>query len=446
MQLQLRPDDDDRAAGVVDALAQQVLPEAPLLAPEQIGQRPQRAIGSGVDDGAATAPVVDQGVDGLLQHALLVAHDHLGRALLHQLLEAVVAVDQAAVEIVEIRGGEAAPLHLHHRAQVGRHDRHGLEDHPGGVVAALKEAAGDLEALARLGALVAARGVHLLDQLGLELLEVDRLEQLAHGIGAHAGLEVVRLDDAHLAAHEIDLDATGDVAAHVALVRQLVTELDAVAVHDDGLVLVRVHPGARHDDAGGLRQPHGAVRSSDDLLRGVDRADHLLAGDDGCTVAHQDVHGGVDLVDLAARPAHLERHRDLLVLRLAGAERGDRLARQHQLGACRSLRQDVALFDELAAAGDDFHAGRDEVGVAHVLVVDVPEEQDAAVVADRQQFDDALLLGTQLERQLELRDGLPAGVLLFLDPGRLRHDETGIAKLAVVERELPGEAVLGDAR
>jgi hypothetical protein len=38
IQLQLGTNDDDRPAGIVDALAEQVLAEAPLLALERVGQ------------------------------------------------------------------------------------------------------------------------------------------------------------------------------------------------------------------------------------------------------------------------------------------------------------------------------------------------------------------------------------------------------------------------
>ncbi len=38
VQLQLRADDDDRAAGIVDALAEQVLAEAALLALQHVGR------------------------------------------------------------------------------------------------------------------------------------------------------------------------------------------------------------------------------------------------------------------------------------------------------------------------------------------------------------------------------------------------------------------------
>src|SRR6185503_10490894 len=45
MKLQLRPDDDDRTTGVVNALAEEVLTEAPLLAPEHVGKALELVIG-----------------------------------------------------------------------------------------------------------------------------------------------------------------------------------------------------------------------------------------------------------------------------------------------------------------------------------------------------------------------------------------------------------------
>ena len=81
VQLELGADHDHRAAGVVDALAQQVAAEAALLALEHVGQALQLALAAAADRPAA-APVVDQAVDGFLEHALLVAHDHVGRAQL----------------------------------------------------------------------------------------------------------------------------------------------------------------------------------------------------------------------------------------------------------------------------------------------------------------------------------------------------------------------------
>ena len=68
---------------------------------ERVGERLQRPVVRALQDAAAAA-VVEQRVDRLLQHALLVAHDDLGRAELEQLLQPVVAVDDAAIEIVQV--------------------------------------------------------------------------------------------------------------------------------------------------------------------------------------------------------------------------------------------------------------------------------------------------------------------------------------------------------
>src|SRR6202030_2941040 len=69
MQLELGTDHDDRAAGVVDALAQQVLPEPALLALEHVGERLERPL-VGAGDDAAAPPAVEQGVDSLLHNPL----------------------------------------------------------------------------------------------------------------------------------------------------------------------------------------------------------------------------------------------------------------------------------------------------------------------------------------------------------------------------------------
>ena len=84
--------------------------------------------------GPAAAAVVEQGVDGLLQHPLLVVDDDLGRAEVEQALEAVVPVDHAPVEVVEVGGREAAAVELDHRPQLRRDHRDHVEDHPVGLV------------------------------------------------------------------------------------------------------------------------------------------------------------------------------------------------------------------------------------------------------------------------------------------------------------------------
>src|SRR4029077_3051333 len=106
LETQLRTDDDDRTTRVVDALAEQVLTEPALLALQHVGEALERAV-TGTGDRADAAAVVEQRVDGLLQHALLVVDDDLGRAEVEEPLQPVVAVDHAAVEVVQVGGREA---------------------------------------------------------------------------------------------------------------------------------------------------------------------------------------------------------------------------------------------------------------------------------------------------------------------------------------------------
>ncbi len=146
VELEFRTDDDDRAAGVIDALAEQVLAEAPALALEHVGERLQRAV-AGAGDRAAVAAVVEERVDRFLQHALFVADDDVRRLELEQVLQPVVPVDDAAIEIVEIGRREAAAFERDERAQIRRDDRQHVEDHP------FRAGLGGCEALAELDAL-----------------------------------------------------------------------------------------------------------------------------------------------------------------------------------------------------------------------------------------------------------------------------------------------------
>ncbi len=154
MQLKLRAHHDNRAAGVVHALAQQVLAEAALLAPQQVGQGFEGAV-SRACHGAAAAAVVNQGVHSLLQHALLVAHDDIGRTHLQHALEAVVAVDDAAIQVVQVAGGEAAAVQLHHGAQVRGNDGQHIQNHPLRAVVAGAECLNHFQALDGVGSLLA---------------------------------------------------------------------------------------------------------------------------------------------------------------------------------------------------------------------------------------------------------------------------------------------------
>src|SRR5215211_4408279 len=180
---------DHRATGVVHALAEQVLSEAALLALEHVGEALERAV-TRARHRAAPSSVIEEGVDGLLEHPLLVVDDHVGCAEVEEAAKPVVPVYDPAVEIVEVGGGETATVELDHRTQVRRQDGDSLHDHPFGAIAANAEGIDDLEAFDRLLALLSFGGAHDVPQaLGL-VLEIDLAYEIPYGLGAHPAAEV----------------------------------------------------------------------------------------------------------------------------------------------------------------------------------------------------------------------------------------------------------------
>ena len=338
--LEIGADDDNGTAGVVDALAQQVLAEAALLALEHIAQGLEGA-GVGTGDGTAAAAVVDQGVDGLLQHTLLVAHDDVGRVELLEPLEAVVAVDDAAVEIVQVGGGEAAAVKLDHGTDLGRDHGQDVDDHPLGAVAALAEGLDDLEALDQLGLLLAVGGLELLAELGSELLAVDLLQQLLDGLGADAGLEVVLVLLLHLAVLALGEDLALLQRGEAGVDDDIVGKVQDLLQHARGQVEHQAHAA-------------GDALEVPDMAHGGGQLDmaHALA-------AH------LALRDLdAAAVADLALEADLLILAavalpvLGGSE--DALAEQAvALGLEGSVIDGLRLFDFAVGPAQDHFRGSD---------------------------------------------------------------------------------------
>ncbi len=98
--------------------------------------------------------VVDEGIDGFLKHSRLIAHDDIrGVQLLHA-CKAVIAVDDSAVEVIEVRGCISAAVEHDHRADVRRNDGQRLHDHPLRTVAGLTECFENLQTLQQLAALL----------------------------------------------------------------------------------------------------------------------------------------------------------------------------------------------------------------------------------------------------------------------------------------------------
>ena len=118
MHLQLGAYDDNRTGGVVDTLTEKILTETALLTLERVGERLEGTVGLGLDS-RRFARVVEQRVNSLLKHTLLVAENHLGSFDFNESFQTVVTYDDTTVEVVEVGGGETAAVQWHERTQLG---------------------------------------------------------------------------------------------------------------------------------------------------------------------------------------------------------------------------------------------------------------------------------------------------------------------------------------
>ena len=186
MQHQLRADHDDRTAGIIDALAEQILTETALLALQHIGKGFQRPF-VGAGNGTPATTVVEQGVDGFLKHSLFVADDDLRRTQFDQPFQAVVAVDHPTVEVIQVRGGEPPAVQRHQRAQLGRDDRDFRENHPFRPGVGIDEGLHQLQAFNVFFAFGFRIGFLEVDaQIGQFFFQVDGGQHFPQRLGADA--------------------------------------------------------------------------------------------------------------------------------------------------------------------------------------------------------------------------------------------------------------------
>lgn len=174
--LEVRSDHDHRAPGIIHALSQKILAETSLLSPQKIGEALERPVAA-AQNRLSPPAVVDEGVDGLLQHPLLVADDDIGSLQLLQLFQAIVAVDHPPVQIVEIGGGESSAVELDHGTKIRWDDRQDGEHHPLRTACALAKILGDLEAFYQFTLLLPGRLCDLLAERTGEVLQVHPLQE-----------------------------------------------------------------------------------------------------------------------------------------------------------------------------------------------------------------------------------------------------------------------------
>ena len=333
-ELELGTDDDHGTAGVIHAFAEQVLTEATLLALEHVRERLQWTI-AGAGDGTTMTAVIEKGVNRLLEHALLVVDDDVGRLELHQVPQTVVAVDDAAVEIVEVGGGETAPFERNKRTQVGRDNGQHLKHHPLGAGLGVDEALNDLETLRELlFDLLRLGGAHLFLKLGDGRIEVHEFETLANGFGAHLSDErivtvfveclaifgvgeelfgfergLARIDDHVVLIVDNALEGAGGHIEQEAEAAWHALEEPDVGNRDcelDVAHALAAHAGNRHLDAATIADDvfvFNALVFPARALVVADRAEDLLAEKTTWLGLESAVIDGLGVLNLAARPS-----------------------------------------------------------------------------------------------------------------------------------------------
>ena len=189
MQLEFRTDRNNRTAGIVNALTQQVLTETTLFAFQHIGQRFQRTL-VGAGNRAGTAAVVKQGVNRFLQHAFFVADDNIRRMQFQQSFQTVVAIDDAAVQVVQIGSREAAAVQRNQRTQFRRNNRQNIKNHPLRFCIGIDEILNNLQTFDQLLAFGFRSVVFQLFANGVSFrFQIDGGQNFLQSLGTDAGTE-----------------------------------------------------------------------------------------------------------------------------------------------------------------------------------------------------------------------------------------------------------------
>ncbi len=178
--LQIRSHGDNRTAGEIDPLAQQVLPEPALFSLQGVGQGLQ-CPAAGTGDRLGPASVVNQRIHGFLQHALFVLHDDVRRAQFEEFLQTVVPGDDTPVQVVQVTRREPPAVQLQHRPQIRRDDGDIRQDHPFRLVIRVAEGIDGIQALDELLALFALGLLQLFLDVFVFGLQVHVLQQALDG-------------------------------------------------------------------------------------------------------------------------------------------------------------------------------------------------------------------------------------------------------------------------
>src|SRR5215471_15035853 len=181
---------DYGTAGVIHALSKQILAEPALLTFQCVGQRLQRAIVGATQD-AATPAIIEERIDGFLQHAFFVSHNDIGSMQLDQFFQSIVAIDHSSIEIVQVGGGKTPAIQGDERPKLRWNHRNDIEDHPFRLIARFHECLNNLQAFRKFDLLLLRVLVlHLRAELARQFVDVHTLQEFLDGLGAHHGNEL----------------------------------------------------------------------------------------------------------------------------------------------------------------------------------------------------------------------------------------------------------------
>ena len=191
MQTQVWTYGDYRTTGVVNTLTEQVLTETTLLTFDHVGQRFQRTLVRTGDRTTATT-VIQQGINRFLQHTFFVAYDDIRRSQIQQTFQTVVTVNDATIQIVQVRSRETTTIQRYQRTQIWRQNRQNGQDHPLRLVARLNKRFQQLDTLGQLFTFgFGVSFVQLFTQLLALLLQIHAFQQGLNSFRTHLRIEFV---------------------------------------------------------------------------------------------------------------------------------------------------------------------------------------------------------------------------------------------------------------
>ena len=103
--------------------------------------------------------------------------------------QAIIAVNDPPVQVIEVAGGEPATVQLDHGPQVWREYRQDCHYHPFRFIAAVSECLHHPQLLACFLAPLAGRGLGFQKQVFAHLIQVNIFDYLQDGFSAHPGFK-----------------------------------------------------------------------------------------------------------------------------------------------------------------------------------------------------------------------------------------------------------------